>query len=387
MATVIYAELLFNIRQVTVAVSLPSPRDATTAAKIVDEGRRLCLDHDGQSGSLDLPAAVGFDASLGLSEGRLTELVWRLGVANALPRVLDTCAVPWSALHLKAASPVLCKTCRSCLVPPNVVASWKDLPSDNWAEMMEFWHCHKPVNTQSESGHSALANRGYGANATMGAQTGVGLVGTSSFVFAESDCCKLLFACSPIEPRFKASALARDEARATTELLVFCAKCGSQVGSDSSGRPGVTLFKWQVMCEATPPGRAPSGPECLAATMLTAMACSGYAKFTIVPCATHDEPDTDALFIWVLNPHVVYTSTAVQGSRGAVKVFYQDISLARGHRLVEPVTSDVQEISLPAESIDTVRQALVFSNKLLPERERQFKDWTTALLPRWSAEA
>ncbi|PHH67747.1 hypothetical protein CDD82_1158 [Ophiocordyceps australis] len=381
----IYAELLFNIRQVTVAVSLPSPRNATTAATIVDEGRRLCLDHDGQSASLDLPAAVGFDASLGPSQGPLTELVWRLGAANALPRAEDTCAEPWSAVHLKTASPVLCKTCRACLVPRHVVASWKDLPSENWAEMMEFWHCHKPVNTQSESDHDTLANKGYGANAAMRAQTGVGLVGTSSFAFAESDCCGLLFASSPIEAKVEASALARDEASTTLDLLVFCAKCGLQVGSHSSRTLAVTLFKWHVMCEATPPGRAPSAPECLAATLLTAMSCSGYAKFTIVPNEAHDKSDT-VLFLWVLNPHVVYTSTAVQGSRAAVKVFYQDISLARGHMLVEPVTSDVQEISLPVESIQTVRQALVFSNKLLPERERRFNDWRTALLPRWSVE-
>ena len=24
------------------------------------------------------------------------------------------------------------------------VRSWKDLPSENWAEMMDFWHCHRP---------------------------------------------------------------------------------------------------------------------------------------------------------------------------------------------------------------------------------------------------
>lgn len=36
---------------------------------------------------------------------------------------------------------------------------WKDLPSGNWAEMMDFWHCHKP---DPEGGHEHGDGEGEG---------------------------------------------------------------------------------------------------------------------------------------------------------------------------------------------------------------------------------
>src|SRR5690606_5003164 len=39
---------------------------------------------------------------------------------------------------------IYCANCNATLVENGKVSAWKDLPSKNWAEMMDFWHCHKP---------------------------------------------------------------------------------------------------------------------------------------------------------------------------------------------------------------------------------------------------
>jgi hypothetical protein len=73
---------------------------------------------------------------------------------------------------------------------------WKDLPSENWAEMMEFWHCHKPDHKHGEDHGDAsgkadektLAARGYGASSVISAQEGVGFVDLTTLLFTESDC-------------------------------------------------------------------------------------------------------------------------------------------------------------------------------------------------------
>lgn len=69
----------------------------------------------------------------------------------------------------------------------NTIKAWKDLPSENWAEMMEFWHCHKPHDHDQRDPES-LASKGYGANNAISAQPGIGFVDLTSFLFAESDC-------------------------------------------------------------------------------------------------------------------------------------------------------------------------------------------------------
>jgi hypothetical protein len=71
-------------------------------------------------------------------------------------------------------------------LPTGKIKAWKDLPSENWAEMMEFWHCHKPEDDHGKD-HEHLTSKGYGARSMIGAQLGVGFVDLTSFLFSESD--------------------------------------------------------------------------------------------------------------------------------------------------------------------------------------------------------
>ncbi|OAA48769.1 SNF2 family helicase [Metarhizium rileyi] len=191
----IYAELLSNIRQVSIATSLPSPTNARTVAKILDGGRRLCIEHDGQTMALDLPGTVSSDITLQLPQSPSTEMTWRLPLSckgTPLPHFTpETQDVPWAALDLEPGSPVCCRNCNSIIISKHTIQSWKDLPSENWAEMMEFWHCHKP-HDHSELQQETLANRGYGANNAITAQSGIGFTDITSFMFDETDCQNLL---------------------------------------------------------------------------------------------------------------------------------------------------------------------------------------------------
>lgn len=191
----VYAELLSNIRQVTVGVTLPSPSDASTSAEVVDGGRRLRVRHQGHSEDLELPATVTTSAALAVSKAASAEQSWRLPVspaeASATRFSPEDQAVPWDSTDIKVGSAICCRGCGSAVVQGGKIGSWKDLPSENWAEMMEFWHCHKPTD-HGEHEDEALANRGYGANGAITAQPSVGFVDITSFMLAESDCDGLL---------------------------------------------------------------------------------------------------------------------------------------------------------------------------------------------------
>lgn len=190
----IYAELLTNIRQITVKTCLPTPADNTTAAEIFGDGRKFRLSHKGTTAELDLPAKVLVKGALPISHKGSVDLTWRLPLlpARAPERQFlpENQVVPWSASDIKMESPVSCRACGQLFVQRGTITSWKDLPSENWAEMMEFWHCHKPVeHDKPEDGN--LQQRGYGAASAITAQPGVGFVDITSFLFAEPDCTSL----------------------------------------------------------------------------------------------------------------------------------------------------------------------------------------------------
>jgi hypothetical protein len=89
----------------------------------------------------------------------------------------------------------------STIVEAGTLQVWKDLPSENWAEMMEFWHCHKPHEHKHGNDDDDLTNRGYGASSRIAAQSSVGFVDLTSFLLAESDVLKssvsfCLYACT-----------------------------------------------------------------------------------------------------------------------------------------------------------------------------------------------
>ena len=218
----IYAELLPNLRQISVAVTLPSPADADgTLVQLTDNGAAIQVKHDGLVKSMRLPAqaevrgAVSVPLPLGPPHlAPVKEASWRLPLSSSVPPTVpgrEAAAagahggesVPWSATALVTGSEVRCRTCNTSVVAAGKLAAWKDLPSENWAEMMEFWHCHKPDHDHHETkrqtgdephGHGdkaaqdSLAGRGYGANSTISAQAGVGFVDLMAFSFAEDDC-------------------------------------------------------------------------------------------------------------------------------------------------------------------------------------------------------
>lgn len=195
----IYAELLSNIRQVSVVVSLSSPVDASTKAEVSQHGRQLQVAHQGHIESISLPAQVVAPEALPIPRQGVLDLSWRLPVAPSEARPahisLENQALPWTSVDIEAGSRIACRHCDGEFVSKDTIEAWKDLPSENWAEMMEFWHCHKPHDDNQHDAES-LASKGYGANSAISAQAGVGFVDLTSFLFSESNCSGL--AVSPL---------------------------------------------------------------------------------------------------------------------------------------------------------------------------------------------
>ncbi|KAI1819074.1 ubiquitin-conjugating enzyme E2C-binding protein [Xylaria intraflava] len=387
----IYAELLSNIRQISVGCTLPTPASETTQASITPNGSALSVIHDGICQTLQLPGSVALSSQLPINGLKVSSLSWRLPLAPRLTgpalSVSDD-SVPWSATDLEPGSAVVCKSCKSIVVDAGTLRIWKDLPSENWAEMMEFWHCHKPSNLKHGHDDEHLTNRGYGASSRIAAQPGVGFVDLTSFLLYYSDV---------LEPSVSASG---GTDKATNEVTALCCTtCRTQLGVRNDQASSISLFKWQVLVKeqdwaiAKP---SPSLVQCVSAMLLATVARSGCSKSILVPMETQGrlapksskskdaDQSQDLLNVWVFNANITFSSTeAPRSPVSAVKVFYRMVSQEAAEQLLESVVSDHEDILLPAEAIRTIIELLNKSNSFVPESDRRFKEWTVGLLDKW----
>ncbi|KAL8371078.1 hypothetical protein RB595_001098 [Gaeumannomyces hyphopodioides] len=443
----IYAELLSNIRQVSVVASLPSACNASTKAILLNGGSRIHVSHEGDSRELDLPAAVhiGSDAGSGPvvlpptkpaagagagardgSRGR--QCTWRLplppsrqapqaaAAAVAASPAARGVAVPWEAVRIApAVTSVRCRSCRAIVVPGRRIARWKDLPSADWAEMMEFWHCHKPDDhadgrdggehehdhdldhrrDDGKAGDQTLAGRGYGANSRIQAQKGVGFVDLAMFLFAEEDCDGILFSPSSAGNFLKSPSLDVPAGTPVRHLGASCASCESTMGYYSFGTSAVALLKWQVLIQEEPEAEialaSPSMGQCLAAMLLSTIARSGSSKPLVVPitglvAGTGGQALTSgkALSLWILNSTIRFTSTTYSDrSVSAIKLLYKVITEDDANKVMESMNSDTQDVSIPDESLSSVIAMLDRSNAILPVDDRLFQGWKVGLLEQW----
>ena len=187
--TYLYAEFLINIRQVTVFATLPSSCNEYTRIWLDAGHNTLHLTHNEEESSITLPCPVAINnATLNLPPTPVTELSFRLRAATQLlpkAEIYSANSIPWPASKLTSQTRVACQSCGNRLITNTM--EWKDLPSGGWADMMDFWHCHKPT-IENGNHDTAGSTKGYAAANVLGPIPGVGLVDTSHFLLAETDC-------------------------------------------------------------------------------------------------------------------------------------------------------------------------------------------------------
>jgi hypothetical protein len=206
----IYAELLPRLGRISVVIHLPTPSTYKTKVLVSNDASRLIVYHEDATTEMRLPAKVlepvGEHLRGEIKPG-LDEMSWRLTpVPDEVKSSMSADdAVPWSASQLKPGLRITCRACNGVVVAEHNIKVFKDLPSENWAEMMELWHCHKPrvghpaangpngTSANDKVGHEKasetdLASRGYGANSAIVAQKRTGFVDMMTMLFHEDDC-------------------------------------------------------------------------------------------------------------------------------------------------------------------------------------------------------
>ncbi|KAL8795588.1 MAG: hypothetical protein Q9195_002009 [Heterodermia aff. obscurata] len=163
----LYAELLLNIRQVTVFVTLPTTVNDQTQIELSPNRMSLLVNHNGEQSVFDLPSRTASSADIKLPTAQVKELSFRLSMsredlaAGADGKNRGDISI-WPASALSSTSQFACRTCKNIIVQDGIT-TWKDLPSENWAEMMDLWHCHKPHVGEDDPG-ARVSTKGYAAS-------------------------------------------------------------------------------------------------------------------------------------------------------------------------------------------------------------------------------
>jgi hypothetical protein len=187
-----YAELLPNIRSISLLISLDDSATASTRIIVNPGASSVTLYHYGESIDLPLPTSSNphlHQLLIPFADGE-RNLSCRLPLAESSPikHGIRENYAPWSAPELmsKISISFACRACGAEILPSNRIDKWKDLPSGNWAEMMDFWHCHKPHEDEkaASGGDKKYAALGQG----FVVEQGIALVDRGYFLLAAKDC-------------------------------------------------------------------------------------------------------------------------------------------------------------------------------------------------------
>ena len=198
----LYAELLLHIRTITLFASLRSHHTRETKARLDADGNVITVSHEGHRATIRLPLKVDGkgDAALELpAQPPSKEITLRLqmeeqddsDMLGMMAEARKANIVPWDGglLGKQEGMELRCKNCEGVVLQREAVREWKDLPNENWAEMMDFWHCHKPDEHHLHGHeHEVGGLKGYAAGNRLKAAQGVGFVDLTGFLLSEQDC-------------------------------------------------------------------------------------------------------------------------------------------------------------------------------------------------------
>lgn len=196
----LYAEHLLNIHTLSIQATLSTLSNKETKAALSRDGSTLILEHEGEEASITLPATITAKqdgARLTIPAVPSKDISFRLqigghpdpGLPSNSSSVDSDQVLPWSARSMTSSASLHCAKCHAVFLASETITRWTDLPSEGWAEMMDYWHCHKPDVPKSEDDPSAdQIKKDLHWDGTLNIPTGVAMVNTTEFLLNRKDC-------------------------------------------------------------------------------------------------------------------------------------------------------------------------------------------------------
>ncbi|KAG4306437.1 hypothetical protein PORY_000425 [Pneumocystis oryctolagi] len=133
------AEALSHIRVINIVLEFPE-NVYKPVLKLLNT-YSISLEYKGALLIIFLPDETEKDASIRINQQFNRVLSIRLPLNNSSIKSVEEIS-PWSAVYIDSNSDFCCAFCSSLLLSKNQIKYWKNLPSDNWIDMVDYWVCH-----------------------------------------------------------------------------------------------------------------------------------------------------------------------------------------------------------------------------------------------------
>lgn len=362
-----FAEYLPNIKAISLIIQL----DESCFATKLDftSLTRAILHYESEEHleySLDIVLPNEVKASLLSLEikDRSSELSLRLPASPQLDREGKTpqngreawtiTKYPWEASDLQQHRSSILLACSGCQKPfmdkKGGISTWKSMPSENWAEMMDFWHCHKP-----KTGNEPKTVKDY--NKSLVPAKGTAMVGGVYFYID------------------KTSLINLDEEKG----VVRCCHCHARIGSVDQF--GVFLLnKWNLIIL----GASSLQSHFNGNVFVTSTICDQVEFHSIYSYLLQPDSDDTAdpqILLKIFNPNISYTTTDSISAKAGLKVFFS-IDRAEFPKLMQ-TTGDVEILKFPASVINETKKELEWINSHLPAKAQHFGQWAVGVMERY----
>ncbi|KAF7588848.1 hypothetical protein BBP40_005095 [Aspergillus hancockii] len=424
----LHAELLPNIRHITLHISLPTTvrlDDTQPEIHLSDSRRAISVflppPSDHVADTIKLPARVNEASRRALSmagqkagdagsqKRGQREYSFRMQIDDGDSSLFSReehmdSFVPWTATDMTTCTRLCCRHCQNTFLDSSAPYDsstgkenlkgwvWKDLPSGNWAEMMDFWHCHKPEPHEyhDHDTNDATARlpedqnatvKGYGAANQVVATPGTILVDVATFLVADTDCRGLK---QVAEKSIVDSSI-------DLEPELHCEICNSHIGVEDTVAKGWRLFKTSLSVskllsedESEDPSWETHPLETVVAAQLLELVERESARRFVLHCG-----QGDGLLIWVFNPDMQYSNSSSDHNitaQRALKIFFQDVADvdAMLHPELGKTSSlSLDELRVPSNVFSAVSETLKSRNKMLPDSAREFREWKVGIMHRF----
>ncbi|KAG4303684.1 hypothetical protein PCK1_000202 [Pneumocystis canis] len=346
------AESLSHIGVINIILEIPENIYQANFLKLINK-HSISLEFKGILSIIFLPDEIEKDTSI-----RINQLNKALSIRLILNKSLieNTKEIsPWSAVYIDSNSDFCCIFCSILLLNKHEIKYWKNLPSDNWADMMDYWICH---------GHKGniLEKFGIHANLKFSSRQGIVFVGLSYFLVSQKNI-------QNIEIK---------------EERVFCNSCHMNIGILTED--GVKLYKWKLIEKNITRSISFHINIFISAELLALIEIHPSRKFDIYNEETKDCP----LRIWVFNSDLRITNGLFYGSDininnkihnkfpgiRVMKIFYIFIQDTN-------IELNGNNITFHPEMVKSLLYSLKESNSLIPKSIRQFGIWNIGYLKRY----
>lgn len=265
---------------------------------------------------------------------------------------------PWPVNQLEQCKPsgMLCSNCGNVLVRSGQIKHYKALPSENWAEMMDFWHCHKPHEDSSSF------KQGY-AQSVFSPYSGTCFVADTYVLLDSSDV-------------GSNNVTTVDVGSPNTRFC--CHVCSKVLGQVLDNGSVLKLWKWSFSLEKPANDVLSQYPGSIFVYAAIAQLIDAHAaySFSLRDLATGNE----VLVLWVLNQDIWYTETGTQTTHRGMKVVFATSTQEK--ELLMENRGEPEELSFPKDILDNLITELDKNHMVLAESGRHFQNAKLSILCR-----